>query len=716
MSLRKSLLLFFEMFLFLYPALVAASDQVSCPVCRYENECCHIYYGAIDNRYNQYSHVPFMNEQSDVWSIYHCRACRFTCLEKDLGEIYGKKYCWDYGPPCAEDIEYTRKVMESFDFSYYGDKYDGKDLPRYNQYEIMKKLYSKKFVKRYWEIGGIFGDEVSHIKMGFIIGLEYHRAGLLDKATEAFVDTYKELKNLMNRTNLRDKDKCILYLYSGSIKYFLDQPLGEVIADYEKGMTLTDDFRSYISHWELIMKNSFYHNSIFALGPFFDNPFRFVFKMRNIAFMRAFYISFDIFLLSILMFFVMMGMWFAVEKISLNRSYGQTRFLFIFITLPLTIGTTSFFFYKCHIHASFRSLLFIGGVWSLLFYFSKKIIHGKRIRNQSIKAILRPRYKGLFIATLLIPWALLFYTSPSIREEMVSLFWATRIFYDGGYEWAKAAFDSMIFFLWLSFGVYSIHFLFSFLPKKESPGLLYQTFSSAVSIYLFWHMTVIVRLQDFIKEDYLFALFIGTLWFVLFVLLEYQIVRPLTSRFPYLWRLGFHLDCAHWKMIKLAFFAYPVAFVISRARFDGEFLKLLLIYSAFWPIVFLLLFTLHFLMSKIFKESRSKLDYSILTTILSFIAIYLSLSFCDLPPSYPYTNDVLPFYIILGILWLSLYLQIKYRILNRPTESKPLPKFFQILLYNRLWSFVEFSIIWLPILYGIIWCNRAGYQYLSQFN
>lgn len=684
-------------------------NYVSCPVCQHVNACCKRNNWDLDWDYNQYVHRPFMLVNYDLWTVYHCRVCRFTCFERDLSEIYGKTYMYgSVETPCTEDFDHTDNVVAKFDFSLYGDTYDGKDLPRYHQYEIMKKLYSKSFVNEMWQLENPIIDDIAPVKLNFIIGYEYHQAGFYDKAVEAFAESFNHLTRIMKDPKLNPRIQCGLLLFSGSIKHFLGEPYSEVIEDYEQGMRMSDVFKYHSRGRELLIINSFYHNSIKVLGPFTEHPFRFIFGMRNIAWMRAFYIPFDASLLSSLLFIGVISLWFAGEIVPVNRWNIRRRFTFFCIVSPMTIGITNYVFYRLKVHGSLRSLLFIEGLWILLFYLFHKIIKIKFEDRKIPHTLLSTKYKLLLFLTLSIPWILFFSFSKNFEKELIRLFWPWRDFYDGGYEWIMASIGSMKYFLILALGVYIIPILLSFFSKKKKPGFLISILSAGISASLFYFLAQSMRVSTPGDRAPLFALFMGTLWFIFFLSIEYRIVRPLAEAFPRLWRLKFSYSSLHWILVRFAFLAYPGGFVVIHLRYNLFMLLTFLIVSTFWLIVSGLIFILHYFMAKIFKESVGKLKYSILVTALSISASYLSMSLADI--SKPYASPIPGLFILSGAIWLSLILQFKYHVRRAAESGKKTPNFLQYLHYNRLWGLIEFSYFFLPILYAIIRANKTGYE------
>jgi hypothetical protein len=610
--------------------------------------------------------------------------------------------------PCTEDFDHTDNVVAKFDFSYYGNKYDGKDLPRYHQYEIMKELYSQKFINENWQLESPIIDNIAPVRLNFIIGYEYHQAGFYDKAVEAFAESFKHLTRIMKDPTLEPQKRCELLLFSGSIKYFLGEPYSEVINDYEHGMRMADAYKYWSRERELLIINSFYHNSIAVLGPFTEHPFRFAIGMRNIAYMRAFYIPFDASLLSILLFIGMISLWLAGEIVPVKQWNIRRGFLFFFFVSPITIGIANYVFYRFKVHGSLRSLLFIEGLWIFLFYLFHKVIRNKFAEREIPQAMLSFKHKLLFILTLTIPWILFFSFSKDFEKELRRLFWPWQEFYDGGYKWITSSLGTMKYFFILAIGIYILHVLASFASKNKKPGISSSILSAGASAFLFY--TIARGMQVSTPDDQapLFVLFVGTLWFVLFLVIEYFIIRPVAEKFPRLWRLKFSYTSIHWILIRLAFFAYPGGFVVIHLRYNLFMLLTSLIVSTYWLIVSGLIFILHYFMAKIFTESRDKIKYSILVTTISITASYLSMSLADV--SKPYASPVPGLLILSGIFWLSLILQIEYHVRRAAEKGKKTPKLFQYLYYNRLWGAIEFSYIFLPILYAIIRANQTGYE------
>lgn len=705
---KKIALLFLILFLLstdLAFSWLYKTRKIECPVCHYINDCCNSRCSVDLSYYRQYWHSPFLHEMSDQCYIYHCQNCRFSILEVDF---------YPPEPPRpAEDIQYMKHVVDSFDFSHLKEKYKDDDLPRLYVNEIMLKLYSKGIQPTEWREELLGFDDMTFVKFNFIIGYEYQKLQCYDEAREAFQQALFELNRSRDKMRKPQPLDYEYYLYLGSINYFLGHPI-EAIRDYERGMKMVDrSTKTFMDNnsSELYFLNCFYHNSTEVLGPFWENPIQFIFEIRNIAFMRAFHIPFDSTLLAILVWFLLAGCWVAASILEKRLNKWPRKILFWLFTLPISLIVAGMATYRLDVQHSLRSMLLVTGIWMILYLAWKRVLQRKFADYGSTHILLSKKYSRLFAGSLFAPWFLFFYASDDFMYELFRLFMFNNNDWHSHLEWMGFTLISLLLWLFLAIGVFLIHSVLSFFFKQEKPGRRYFILSIVFTTSLFLipvKLMIISRSSH--RIDFTFLL-LGTSWYVLFLLLETYVAKPLASRFKAFNRLRYAYESSHWKFIRLLFLIYPAAFHIYPNK--DYFLKHML-YLLFWPAILGLIFLFHYLMAKTFKDSRNKIGYSISLTLFSTVAIYASMELADVS-EYLWINTP-GFYLLGGILSFTFIRQYKAYAKRLQDQGKSLPSLYAYLSYNHLWYIIEGSFIVLPLLYAIIWSNRAGYALVELQN
>lgn len=705
-------ILIFLFFIFLIPPLLHpwsySTRKIECPLCHHVNKCCHSSCLVLLTYYRQYWHFPFVYEISDQSFIYHCQNCRFTIFEEDLFSVFLEKSSEGDQPPQPEDLQYAKEVLGTFDFSHLHEKYKDKDLPRYYQNEILRNLYSKGFKNFEWRLEQMGLPEMINVSFNFIIGYEYQQAQCYDEAKAAFQQALFELNRVRDNILVHQPPTYEYYLYLGSLNYFLDRPI-EAIRDYEWGMKLVDRTTCFSfdnQHTQLYLHNCFYHNSKDVLGPFWENPFRYSYHIRNIVFMRVFHIPFDSTLLAILVWFILAGLWFSVSKIEKKISQKNSAHLFYFFTVPVTLAITGFASYFLDFQYSLRSLLLITGLWSIFFLSTKKILQKKLSLSEVTAILLSRKYMFLYAGCLLVPWLLFFYVIDDFGIEIFRLILSNAVDFYNSTNWVMTYLKCLLVFLLATLGTYIIHVLLSLFSKQDKPGRWFSPTSLSFTAFLFFSLSwFMLKSRGHYNSDFLFLTF-GTSWYLLFLLLEKYVAKPLASRFKAFNRLRYAFERSHWKYIRLLFLIYPAAFhIYPKDMFFHRYIP----YTFFWPLFGGFIFLLHYLMAKTFKDSRNKLDYSILLTLLSTVSLYAAMELADF--SEYLWADTPGFYLLGGILFLTFSRQYKAYAQRLQDNGKRIPTLYAYLSYNRLWYIIEGSFIVLPVLYMIIWSNRAGYAY-----
>jgi hypothetical protein len=682
---------------------------MECPLCYHVNECCRAGRSILLSHYRQFWHYPFVYEISDYWLSYHCQNCRFTIERRDFLYVFMEHNLPEAPPPLPEDIQYAKDVLGTFNFSHLHEKYKDKDLPRYHQKEIMRTLYSKGFKNTEWRMEQMGLPDTFFVKLNFIIGYEYLQVQCYDEAKAAFRQALFELNRSRDKMRKPQPPDFEYYLYLGSLNYFLGRP-NEAILDYERGMKLVDRSTRLSAadiHTQLYLHNCFYQNSVEVLGTFWDHPIRFLFQIRNIFFMRAFHIPFDSTLLAILALFILAGLWIITSKFEKSLAKKQSScLLFYLFTVPATLTLTGLVSYHLDFQYSLRSLLFITGLWSIFFLSVKKVLKKKSKLSKASEILLSPKYKILYAATLLLPWVLFIFVIDDFWLELYRLFLGNAVDYSRQIEWVITVVESLSLCLLIAVGTFTIHTLLPPHTKNGKPWKWYipasYFFTALLFLIPFWFM---LKSRGHVNSDFLFLTF-GTSWYILFLLLEKYAAKPIASKFKRFYRLRYAYESSHWKFIRLLFLIYPAAFHIYPKK---EYFLQHMLYLLFWPAVSGFIFLLHYLIAQTFKDSRNKLDYSILLTLLSTTSIWAAMELADV--SEYFWIGTPGFYLAGGILWLTFTFQYKAYAQTQQNQGKSLPIYFTYLKYNRLQYIIEGSYIILPFIYTIIWCIKYSIAY-----
>ena len=607
-------------------------------------------------------------------------------------------------PPCQEDLQHAQEVMARFDFSRFGDKFENKELPRYLQYEIMRDIYRKSFINEDWQEEYVRVDSMFFIRLNFIIGYEYYHAGNLDKAKSYFEEALFQL-NRHHENPSSYESLQIHHLFLGSIQYFLGNT-DEAVREYERGIKhvgIIDDVD--MRNYEVYQLNCFYENTAKICGSFFEQPFLFLTRVRNIFFMRAFNITFDAFLIALLFWLVLSCFWIFAAKAETYLNKSINIYLIRMGKFLITLAAVCLLTNSLAIHNSLRSLILISGSWFLASFISLKFIKSRHPKTQTHRLLISIHSRLICLASITLPWAMFFFVKDNYLQELDRLFRMTDNYWGDKADWIGFTFNSLIFLLLLAVGVYAIHFLLSFFVKKEKPGFIYSLVGIILSAPLFYLVfPYLMAAKPYQYKDYNY-LFTCTTWYVSFLGLEYFIARPIALQLPEFERLNIAHSSMFWHFIRILFLVYPALLSIDKNKVD--FSKTLT-YLPFWPVVTGLVFVLHFSMAKIFEQYRNKIDYSILISILSMAIMYIAMvavGISDIP------QEEFPIYYILwGIIWLCLVLQYKPKRPNPLRQFRESPALFKYIYYNRYWSLVEFSFILMPILYGIIYSTWAGHE------
>ena len=680
--------------------MMAKVIKCACPFCGTKNplDVVFSHHGYI---YNPLLHFPFDYELGNFPGIYHCKGCRFTCCEWEIEYVYGAKAGNNEPEPVdPRDIQTAREVMSTFDFSGLSPRYKTRDLPKHRQLEIIEQIYKRGFKNDVHGRTFAMHSDSFFLSLYFLMGYYYHEAQMPEKSRAAFEkalvylekekNRYKEMERYYNR----EPEGYYHYidLYSGSINYFLGKKR-RAIQDYEIGMAKIDRLDAPV----LYHKNLFYFNSRIVLGPFIEHPLSYCFQIRNIFFSRYFNITFDEFLFSLIFWLSLIGLWILAAK--------HERLFSPFLPYVFSLSATACFAYGFRIHESLRAILFIDAVWGALFYLAAWLLRKKFHAAGLAGKLLAVRYKTLCWLVLLTPLVMFFFTIESPVEEIRKLFWLSPLYWGNNREWIQFAFDSLKYWIPMEIGVYLIHFLFATAFKKEKPGVVRSILATATSLALFWFPA-----QYFLrysKEEFpeWFFLGVGTLWFILFLILEFKIIRPLISRSPLFRQLNLSIDSQIWNIVRFTFMICPSVCLLNPGvrNFDKIFR-----FIPFWGVALGLIYAIHVFMARVFIKSRNKLDYSLLTTILSGLAIYLSMRYWDNTDLLDETGAAL--YIVLGIWFVGFLKVYQFESERLKTGGGSLPRFLQYVYYNRLWAVVKFLMVILPIIYAVIW-NENSYRY-----
>jgi tetratricopeptide (TPR) repeat protein len=601
--------------------------------------------------------------------------------------------------------------MASYDLSEFGDKYKNKDLPRYAQNEIMRALYSKGFKSKYWQEDFPHVADLFFVKLDFIIGYEYLKEQRYDKARDAFEMALFEINRYKENLN-RPRLNYEYYLYLGSIQYFLGFP-DEAIKAYERGLGVIlrmDPIKSGLDKLELYQLNCFYENCQEVMGPFVEKPISFLLGVRNIVFTRAFNITFDGFLFAILFWFVLSVFWIYSAKL---EAYLTRSSLIYFTKLGkflISLAAVALIADKFAIHQSLRTLLLICGLWFLSYFIAQKISRSRPQIRKTHHLLIWRHSKITCLASIALPWIMFLFYADRYLYELGRLFWIKGTYWRENEESIEFVFNSLLFWLLLAVGIYTIHFLLSFFVRKDRPGFIYSLAAVVLSAPLFYMLIpYLLAERHSWHTDGFFHLAIGLTWYLAFLGLEYFIARPLANQLTEFKRLKIVHSNKLWHLVRLSFLIYPAVLHADPSSSDFFFNHT---YLLFWPAITGLVYILHLSMAKIFKDSRGKLDYSLLVSLLSMTLMVIAMVVANMYNE-PY-EDIPSFYIIGGIIWFCLILQYKPK---RPHPLRPAgepPKFFKYLYYNRLWGLIEWSFILLPILYGIIYSTWAGHKLASM--
>ncbi len=654
--------------------------------------------------YNPLLHFPFDYEIGNFPSIYHCRNCRFTCAGDHVEYIFGASDGGnDPDPPDPKDIQMAREVMETFDFSHLSPRYQSRDLPKHRQLEIIEKIYLEGFTN------AIFGRYFTRysdrffLRLYFCMGYCYHEAQMPEKSRIAFEkalvylekekNRYKEMERIENR----EPEGYYHYidLYSGSINYFLGRTR-RAIQDYEKGMAKIDRREDPV----LYHKNLFYFNSRIVLGPFIEHPLSYCFQIRNIFFSRYFNITFDEFLFSLTFWLSLIGLWILAAK--------HERLFSPFFPYVISLSATACFAYGFQVHESLRAIFFIGAVWGGLFYLGdmllRKTFHAAGLAGKLLGA----KYKTLSWLVVLTPLVMFFFTVESPVEEIRKLFWLSPLYWHNNREWIQFAFDTLKYWIPVVMGIYIIYFLFATIFKKEKPGVIRSILATSISIALFWFPAqyFLRHSKDSLPEWFFLA--VGTLWFILFLLLEFKIVRPLISRSPSFRQLNLAIDSQIWNVVRFMFLIVPTVCMVNPGvrNFDKIYR-----FIPFWGVVLGMIYAIHVLMAKGFTKSRNQWDYSILTTILSGLMIYFLMVYWN--NTHPLYETGAALYIVLGVLLAGILHLYEFELCKGVERGGSTTQDFKYFYYNRFWGVVKILTVILPIIYAIIW-NENSYIHCTD--
>ena len=556
-----------------------------CPSCGFEEEHPRTSPAPM-YAYNPYFHRAFQFESQDEFDVWHCRNCKFTALGIEAYKAFADLLM----PPKAEDIQFAKDVAA--ELNHLRVRYKQRPLPRYLQYEILERTIREPRDDKFW------------MKFYFIKGFEYYHHNMPDKARAAFTKSIEILDTIPKE----DKDNWRLksLLFRIGIEHFLGNS-DQALQQYEEA--LRPDYSH--PHPHVYWKNCFYFNSKEIAGSFWDNPVRYMFKMRNIFLLRFFNITFIQLFLGILIGIALF--W------NLSFALRWKRIERVGIILPGTI--IAFFYIKLfEIHRSIMSVLLITCVWGAIFLIGKLFKNG---------------HSYLYVIVLLLPWMML-WNSVNFFEEL------QRVLYPMSSEIGILLQDGIDFSiytlgLWilLAAGTYFIHFI-----RPQS------IVASFVSLLLFFPVSTHLIQNNLLRDEYSRYYFIVPIvWYGLIILLEYGCSRKIPLELPFSKRLHRMHDGVAWSVNRFFFLIYPVVMLVD---IKDDSLWSDLKYLPFWGLVLLAMWLLR------------KISDSIPMTILMLILTGMAMFYYDNP--HPDHLEGPIFFFLTGILWLCLLVPFAARL------------------------------------------------------
>ena len=560
-----------------------------CPVCGFE-EAHPLGYRINRNYYNPIAHWPLQYETQDFWPVWHCRNCKFTSFEMDMKDVYTDFF----GAVKPENRLRAQKIVAQLE--HLRKQYRLRVLPRHLQYEILKSSMRK-------EKSSIF-----MLRFYFILGYEYHEAGMREKAIGAL----ERARDILERCKKEypKNFQLDLALYSGGIHY-LSGHRDQALQEYEMGL----ESIPLDGYHTLFWKNCFYLNSLEIQGSFWDRPLIYLFSMRNIFLLRYFDITCWGLIAAVLVGGLVIGFWIVLGGLEQRRTVTQPKMIAAFFT----VFTTLIYIYSFEIHHSLFAVSLISCVWAALFVLSKT-------RDTF--------HKILFFTALSLPWLALFLSTDIFREIQ-------RVFSLTGAEIGniKSGLEFTIYTLtlWLPLAAaaYLIHFIF---PRA--------LVSTSMSLLLFFPASAYLMENNLVKDYYsLHYFYVPIAWYGLLILIEYGILRRIPLESPFSKRLRRMHDGAAWSVNRLFFLIYP-AIILMNTQKDSLWSDLT--FLPFWGLVLLGMILLH-------KLSNST-PMAILSLMLTFIAMF----HYDNP--YPQDINGPIFYFLTGVLWLSFLMPFAHRL------------------------------------------------------
>lgn len=509
--------------------------DINCPVCQKKHDfCCESEYMEY-YLYNPHTHFPFQYETVNLPPIFHCVNCRFTIYIYELHDLTNN-------PPLEvppSDILLALRILK--DYSNTQDRFIGRDLPLYQQYEIIEKLllygFAQKNPPEYRKDRNLFLT-----KLYFIQGYLYRQASKPDLSREAFG---KSKDYLQKTTNLAPGESS---LYKGSIEYFLGHPWTG-IKTYEVAMTYDFDIK------EDMFRHCFFLNSDEILGPFSAQPFRYVWGMRNILPLYLFKLNLT--RLISLLFLGFLFAWLCIHRPNpgLTLSFAHSRLADLQKIFLLSCLSALTFIIIWSIHASILFSLLSSLVWLSPILVNHFISNHSSLQHESGNTP-SDYLKWFYILSPTIVLTLLFIDRNIRVKEYIYFLFDMYIDWQVVEELLFTLDNRYIPFWGLSLlSIFVLHYLMAKIFQKSRGNLDYSILTTLLSlIVMALSMNFFDKPTPTFTQGGAYYLLTALLWLPPLIFSERQLKKNSSQRFSYLYANRL------WPIIKISMILMPLIY------------------------------------------------------------------------------------------------------------------------------------------------------------
>jgi hypothetical protein len=445
------------------------------------------------------------------------------------------------------DILMARRILQ--DYSKIQNRFFGRDLPLYQQYEIIEKLLVNGFAIKnpppYRKDRNAFLT-----KLYFIQGYVYHKASKPVLSRKAFG---KSMAHLQKTTHL---DPGEFSLYKGSLEYFLGHPRA-AIKTYEAAMPI--DFTTK----EDMLRHCFHLNSDEILGPFSAHPFNYMWEMRNILPLYLFKLNLAELISLLFLGFLFARLCFHRPNPGLKLSFSHSRLSDLQKIFLLSCLSAMTFIIIWSIHASILFSVFSSLVWLSPILINHFISRNSSLQHESGKTP-RDYIKWFYILSPTIVIALLFIDRNIRIKEYIEFLSDMYIDWKVIEELLFTTDNRYIPFWGLSLlSIFTLHYLMAKTFKKSRGNLDYSILTTLLSLVI-----IALSMYFFDKSTPTFTqggayyLLTALLWLPPLMLSERQLKKNSSQRFSYLYANRL------WPIIKISMILIPLIYTYHRLMID----------------------------------------------------------------------------------------------------------------------------------------------------